>query len=85
MCRIECSSFLIEYDLAHRHLGVGAAEVRDPKVVSGETIVDRIGARGWLAPEQTTVRSSCGLRHPPRRAAMGKMMALTEAKQTLGG
>jgi 5-methyltetrahydropteroyltriglutamate--homocysteine methyltransferase len=93
ICRIECSSFLIEYDMAHhyegllgqRQLGVGAADVQDPKIESGETIADRIRACGWLAPEQTIITSSCGFNHLPRRTAMGKMMAMTEAKRILGG
>src|SRR4029078_7045345 len=43
VCNIECSSYLIEYDMAHhyrehlgnRQLGVGAIDVQDPKVETG--------------------------------------------------
>jgi 5-methyltetrahydropteroyltriglutamate--homocysteine methyltransferase len=93
VCRIECSAFLIEYDMAHhyenllgdRQLGVGAVDVQDPKVESAETIARRIQECGWLAPEQTIITSSCGFNHLPRRTAMGKMMAMTAAKRILGG
>jgi len=93
ICKIECSAFLIEYDMAHhyegllgnRQLGVGAADVQDPKVESGETIAERIRAQGWLAPEQTIITSSCGFNHLPRRTAMGKLMAMSEAKRILSG
>jgi 5-methyltetrahydropteroyltriglutamate--homocysteine methyltransferase len=93
ICKIECSSYLIEYDMAHhyegllgnRQLGVGAVDVQDPKVETGETVADRIRALRWLAPEQTIVTSSCGFNHLPRRTAMGKLMAMTDAKRILGG
>lgn len=93
ICRIACSSYLIEYDMAghyegllgDRQLGVGAIDVQDPKVESGETVADRIRKQGWLAPEQTIVTSSCGFNHLPRHVAFGKMMAMTEAKKILGG
>jgi 5-methyltetrahydropteroyltriglutamate--homocysteine methyltransferase len=93
ICKIACSSYLIEYDMAphyegllgDRQLGVGAADVQDPKVESGETVADRIRACRWLAPDQTIVTSSCGFNHLPRRTAMGKMRAMTEAKRILGG
>ena len=50
VCKIECSSYLIEYDMTHhyegllgnRQLGVGAVDVQDPKVESGETVAARI-------------------------------------------
>ena len=52
VCRIECSSYLIEHDMAHhyegllgnRQLGVGAVDVQDPKVETGETVAERIQA-----------------------------------------
>jgi 5-methyltetrahydropteroyltriglutamate--homocysteine methyltransferase len=93
ICRIECSSYLIEYDMAphyegllgNRQLGVGAVDVQDPKVESGDLVAERILACNWLAPEQTIVTSSCGFNHLPRRTAMGKLLAMTEAKRILGG
>jgi 5-methyltetrahydropteroyltriglutamate--homocysteine methyltransferase len=93
VCNIECSSYLVEYDMAHhfegllgnRQLGVGAIDVQDPTVETGEIVAARIRACPWLAPEQTIVTSSCGFNHLPRRTAMGKMMAMTEAKRILGG
>ena len=93
VCRIESSSYLIEYDMAHhyegrlgnRQLGVGAVDVQDPKVESGELVAQRIRAYRWLAPEQTIVTSSCGLNHLPRQTAFGKLKAMTEAKRVLGG
>jgi 5-methyltetrahydropteroyltriglutamate--homocysteine methyltransferase len=91
--RIECSSYLVEYDMAHhykgllgdRQLGVGAVDVQDPKVESGETVAARIREQGWLAPEQTIVTSSCGFNHLPLQVTSGKLRAMTEAKRILGG
>ena len=93
ICQINCSSYLIEHDmtshyegrLGNKQLGVGAVDVQDPKVESGETIAARIRAYTWLAPEQTIVTSSCGFNHLTRRVAFGKMKAMTEAKLLLGG
>jgi 5-methyltetrahydropteroyltriglutamate--homocysteine methyltransferase len=93
ICKIECSSYLIEYDMAphyegllgNKQLGVGAVDVQDPKIETGEIVAGRIQALRWLAPEQTIVTSSCGFNHLPRRTAMGKLMAMTEAKRILGG
>jgi 5-methyltetrahydropteroyltriglutamate--homocysteine methyltransferase len=93
VCQIECSSYLIEHDmtfhyeglLGNRQLGVGAVDVQDPKVETGETVAARIRKYGWLAPEQTIVTSSCGFNHLPRQVAAGKLRALTDAKRILGG
>ena len=93
VCKIECSSYLIEHDMTHhyegivgnRQIGVGAVDVQDPKVETGETIAARIRKYGWLAPEQTIVTSSCGLNHLPRQVAAGKLRAMSEAKRILGG
>jgi 5-methyltetrahydropteroyltriglutamate--homocysteine methyltransferase len=93
VCQIACSSCLVEYDMAHHYegllgnkqLGVGAIDVQDPKVETGEIVADRIRTLGWLAPEQTIVTSSCGFNHLPRRTAMGKLLAMTDAKRILSG
>jgi 5-methyltetrahydropteroyltriglutamate--homocysteine methyltransferase len=93
VCKIQCSSYLIEHDmtshyeglLGNRQIGVGAVDVQDPKIETGETIAARIRSYGWLAPEQTIVTSSCGFNHLPRRVAFGKLMAMSEAKRLLGG
>ncbi len=91
--KIECSSYLIEHDmtphykglLRNQQLGVGAVDVQDPKVESDETIVERIRAHSWLAPEQTIITSSCGFNHLPQNVAFGKLKAMTQAKRILGG
>jgi len=91
--RIESSSYLVEYDMAHhyqgllgdRQLGVGAVDVQDPKVESGEMVAERIRQNTWLAPEQTIVTSSCGFNHLPRFTAYGKLRAMSDAKRILGG
>jgi 5-methyltetrahydropteroyltriglutamate--homocysteine methyltransferase len=91
VCRIECSSYLVEHDMAHhyegllgeRQLGVGAVDVQDPKIESGETVAGRINALKWLAPEQTIVTSSCGFNHLPRHIAYGKLRAMAAAKRLL--
>ena len=93
MCKIECSSYLIEHDMTHhyqglvgnRQIGVGAVDVQDPKVETGEVVAERIRKHGWLAPEQTIVTSSCGFNHLPRQVAFGKLLAMTDAKRILGG
>lgn len=93
ICKIESSSYLVEYDMAHHYeahlgnkqLGVGAVDVQDPKVESGETIAGRIRKEKWLTPEQTIVTSSCGLNHLPRQVAFGKLKAMADAKRVLGG
>jgi 5-methyltetrahydropteroyltriglutamate--homocysteine methyltransferase len=93
ICNIECSSYLIEYDmtphfekcLRNQQLGVGAVDVQDPKVESAETIAERILAYKWLPPEQTIVTSSCGFNHLPRQTAFGKLKAMADAKRLLGG
>ena len=93
VCKIACSSYLIEHDmtphyeglLGDKQLGVGAVDVQDPKVESGETIAARIRNHKWLAPEQTIITSSCGFNHLPRTVTLGKLKAMTDAKRILGG
>jgi 5-methyltetrahydropteroyltriglutamate--homocysteine methyltransferase len=90
---IECDAFLVEHDmtphyqglLGNRQLGVGAVDVQDPNVETGELVADRIRAHAWLAPEQTIITSSCGFNHLPRHVALGKLRAMTEAKLILDG
>ena len=91
--KIECSSCLVEYDMAHHYeglmgnkqIGIGAVDVQDPRVETAEAVVERIRAQRWVAPEQTIVTSSCGFNHLPRRTAAGKLKAMTEAKRILEG
>jgi 5-methyltetrahydropteroyltriglutamate--homocysteine methyltransferase len=79
VCKIECSSYLIEHDMTHHYeglvgnqqIGVGAVDVQDPKIESGETVAERIRTYRWLSPEQTIVTSSCGFNHLPRHVAFG--------------
>ena len=93
VCKIECSSYLIEHDMTHhyeglvgnRQIGVGAVDVQDPKVETGELVASRIRKYGWLAPEQTIVTSSCGFNHLPRQVVSGKLRAMSDAKRILGG
>jgi 5-methyltetrahydropteroyltriglutamate--homocysteine methyltransferase len=93
VCDIECDGYLIEHDmtphyekyLGHKQLGVGAVDVQDPNVETGQLVVERIKVHGWLAPEQTVITSSCGFNHLPRHIALGKMRAMTEAKAILTG
>jgi 5-methyltetrahydropteroyltriglutamate--homocysteine methyltransferase len=93
VCKIETTSYLIEHDMTSHYegllgdhqLGVGAVDVQDPKVESGETVAARIHEYKWLAPEQTIITSSCGFNHLPRIVAAGKLRAMSEAKRILGG
>ncbi|MHB8529210.1 MAG: uroporphyrinogen decarboxylase/cobalamine-independent methonine synthase family protein [Caulobacteraceae bacterium] len=90
---INCRSLMVEYDMAghyagllgDKQLGVGAVDVQDPKVESAETVVERIRAYPWLAPEQTVITSTCGFNHLPRRTAFEKMRAMSEAQRILRG
>jgi 5-methyltetrahydropteroyltriglutamate--homocysteine methyltransferase len=91
VCQIECDGYLIEHDmtphyeglLGNKQLGVGAVDVQSPNVETGEQVVERIRVHGWLTPEQTVITSSCGLNHLPRHIALGKLRAMTEAKEIL--
>jgi len=93
VCKIKTTSYLIEHDmtghyeglLGNHQLGVGAVDVQDPKVESGEAVAARISKYKWLAPEQTIITSSCGFNHLPRGTAAGKLRAMTQAKHILGG
>jgi 5-methyltetrahydropteroyltriglutamate--homocysteine methyltransferase len=93
ICKIECSSYLVEYDMAkhyegllgNKQIGVGAVDVQDPKVESGELVAKRIRAHTWLDPEQTIVTSSCGFNHLPQKTTFGKLKAMAAAKNLLSG
>ena len=93
ICGIKCSSLLVEHDMmphyehlvGNKQIGVGAVDVQDPNVETGELVAERILAYPWLAPEQTIVTSSCGLNHLPRKTAFGKLKAMSDAKRVLGG
>jgi 5-methyltetrahydropteroyltriglutamate--homocysteine methyltransferase len=93
ICKIECDGFLIEHDmtshfeclLGDKQLGVGAVDVQDPNVESGEEVAARIRTHRWLGPEQTLITSSCGFNHLPRHVALGKLQAMVAAKVILGG
>jgi 5-methyltetrahydropteroyltriglutamate--homocysteine methyltransferase len=69
--------------LGNKQLGVGAVDVQQPNVESGEQVADRIKIHSWLPPEQTLVTSTCGLNHLPRHIALGKLRAMAEAKAIL--
>ena len=91
VCKIDCDSYLIEHDmtchfeglLGNQQLGVGAVDVQAPNIETGEQVAERIRPYRWLAPEQTIITSSCGFNHLPRHVALGKLKAMTEAKQLL--
>jgi 5-methyltetrahydropteroyltriglutamate--homocysteine methyltransferase len=74
-----------EQCLGDKQLGVGAVDVQDPNVETGEQVANRIKAHSWLAPEQTIITSSCGFNHLPRHIAFGKLQAMTAAKAILNG
>jgi 5-methyltetrahydropteroyltriglutamate--homocysteine methyltransferase len=93
ICQIDCDAYLIEHDMTHHYegllgnkqLGVGAVDVQDPNVETGEQVADRIKAYNWLVPDQTIITSSCGFNHLARHIVLGKLRAMTEAKAILGG
>jgi 5-methyltetrahydropteroyltriglutamate--homocysteine methyltransferase len=91
ICKIHCDALLIEHDytdkyeglLGNKQLAVGAADVQDFNIESGEKIAERIQKYSWLSPEQTLITSSCGLNHLPRHIAFGKLVAMREAQELL--
>jgi 5-methyltetrahydropteroyltriglutamate--homocysteine methyltransferase len=93
ICQIDCDAIMVEYDYANRYeghlrnqqLAVGAADVIDRNVESPETIVERVQANTWLAPEQTLLTTSCGLNHLSRATAFAKMQAIHDAAGILKG
>ena len=94
VCKIDCSSYLVEHDMTHHYQGPprqpAARRRRGRRAGSeGRERRDRCRAhpqaQSWLAPEQTIVTSSCGFNHLPRHVAFGKLKAMTEAKRVLGG
>ena len=42
--------------LGHKQLGVGAVDVQDPNVETGQQVVERIKVHGWLATSNTCRR-----------------------------
>jgi 5-methyltetrahydropteroyltriglutamate--homocysteine methyltransferase len=93
ICKIDCDAYLIEHDmtphfeglLGDKQLGVGAIDVQDPNIETGQRVADRIRAHRWLMPEQTLITSSCGFNHLPRHIALGKLRAMTEAQAIMLG
>ena len=89
--KINCDALLIEHDMTHHYegllgnkqLAVGAVDVQDPNVETGEQVAERIKTYRWLAPEQTMVTSTCGFNHLPRHVALGKLRAMSHAKEIL--
>ena len=89
--KIECTALLVEYDMAHHYeghlgdkqLGIGAVDVHDPKIETGEAVADRVRAQTWLDREQTLITSTCGFNHLPRATAFGKLMSMAAAKRIL--
>jgi 5-methyltetrahydropteroyltriglutamate--homocysteine methyltransferase len=90
---IDCDAFLIEHDmtphyeglLGNRQLGVGAVDVQDPNVETGERVAERIAVHKWLSPGQVIVTSSCGFNHLPRHVVLGKLQAMVKAQAILRG
>ncbi|MDQ3755094.1 MAG: hypothetical protein M3371_10220 [Acidobacteriota bacterium] len=91
ICQINCDALLIEGDmsphyegkLGNKQLAVGACDVQDMNVETGDTIAGRITQYSWLAPEQTLITSSCGMNHLPRHIALGKLKAMVAAQKIL--
>jgi len=93
VCQIDCDAYLIEHDMTphyqgligNKQLGIGAVDVQDPNIETGQQVAERIKAYPWLTPEQTIITSTCGFNHLPRHVAFGKLRAMAEAKAILGG
>ena len=91
ICRIACDVIMVEHDMVHHYKGllgdkqlaVGAIDVQDPNIETGEHVAARIEAHAWLAPEQTLITSTCGFNHLPRHVAFGKMRAMHDAQTLL--
>ncbi|MGH6980434.1 MAG: hypothetical protein ACREFC_04435 [Stellaceae bacterium] len=93
ICDIACDGYLIEHDMTHhfegligdRQIAIGAVDVQDPNIENSEQVAERILSYRWLAPDQILITSSCGFNHLPRHVALGKLRAISEAKQILTG
>lgn len=71
--------------LGNRQPGVGAVDVQDLNVETGEEVAARIQAYLWLVPEQTVIISSCGFSHLPRHIASGKLHTMRGVSLILAG
>ena len=89
---IDCDAFLVEYDMAphyegllgNRQLGVGAVDVQDPNVETGEPSPRRIKAdTGWRRNRRSLPALAGSIICRDRSA--GKLRAMTEAKPILCG
>lgn len=91
ICGLRCDVLLIEHDMAghyqghlgDRQLALGAVDVQDLEVETGEQVAERVRRHRWLVPEQTLITSSCGLNHLPRQLAFAKLQAMTAAQALL--
>ncbi len=91
ICGLRCDVLLIEHDMAghyqghlgNRQLALGAVDVQDLEVETGEQVAERVRRHRWLAPEQTLITSSCGLNHLPRQLAFAKLQAMSAAQALL--
>jgi hypothetical protein len=87
------SLVLVSYDmvrpwqgrLGDRRPGVGGVAIQDLRVDDAGTVVQRVYTCGWIAPGNTISAGFCGFNPLPRRTAMGKLIAMAEAKRNLGG
>jgi 5-methyltetrahydropteroyltriglutamate--homocysteine methyltransferase len=96
ICRTECDAIMNEGDMTPRYegflgnlqLAVGVADVQDMNVETPELLLEKLndwGHGSWLAEEQTLITSSCGMNHLPRHIALGKLQAMTRARDILRG
>jgi 5-methyltetrahydropteroyltriglutamate--homocysteine methyltransferase len=70
--------------LAGKKLMVGAIDLSDMTVESGETVAARIRrALQYVRPEDVIVAPDCGMKYLPREVAFGKMKAMVEGARIL--
>jgi 5-methyltetrahydropteroyltriglutamate--homocysteine methyltransferase len=71
-------------DLADKTIILGAIDMSDHTVESGEVVADRVRrAFAYTAPSKITIGTDCGMKYLPRASAEGKMRAMSHAAAML--
>jgi 5-methyltetrahydropteroyltriglutamate--homocysteine methyltransferase len=78
---LDCS---VLTQLAGKKLMVGAIDLSDMTIETGETVAARIRrALQYVRPEDVIVAPDCGMKYLPRDVAFGKMKAMAEGARIL--
>jgi 5-methyltetrahydropteroyltriglutamate--homocysteine methyltransferase len=79
--RLDCS---VLTSLAGKKLMVGAIDLSDMNVETGEIVAERVRrALQYVRPEDVIIAPDCGMKYLPREVAFGKMKAMAEGARIL--